>query len=58
MQYMQKSIRPGSTGSQPSLSRNSSRRLLPGLMDFCLYCIYNSVIDHELYSRNGKTAAI
>ena len=27
-------------------------------MDFCLYCIYNSVIDHELYSRNGKTAAI
>ena len=32
--------------------------VLPGLMDFCLYCIYNSVIDHELYSRNGKTAAI
>ena len=31
--------------------------MLPGLMDFCLYCIYNSVIDHELYSRNGKTAA-
>ena len=31
--------------------------VLPGLMDFCLYCIYNSVIDHELYSRNGKTAA-
>ncbi len=28
--------------------------VLPGLMDFCLYCIYNSVIDHELYSRNGK----
>lgn len=27
-------------------------------MDFCLYCIYNSVIDHELYSRNGKTAAV
>ena len=23
--------------------------VLPGLMDFCLYCIYNSVIDHELY---------
>ena len=32
--------------------------VLPGLMDFCLYCIYNSVIDHELYSRNGKTAAV
>ena len=32
--------------------------VLPGLMDCCLYCIYNSVIDHELYSRNGKTAAV
>ena len=32
--------------------------VLPGLMDFCLYCIYNSVIDHELYGRNGKTAAV
>ena len=32
--------------------------VLPGLMDFCLYCIYNSVIDHDLYSRNGKTAAV
>ena len=27
-------------------------------MDFCLYCIYNSVIDHDLYSRNGRTAAV
>ena len=32
--------------------------VLPGLMDFCLYCIYNSVIDHDLYSRNAKTAMI
>ena len=32
--------------------------VLPGLMDFCLYCINNSVIDHDLYSRNAKTAMI
>ena len=23
--------------------------VLPGLMDFCMYSVYNSVIDHELY---------
>ena len=32
--------------------------VLPGLLDFCLYCIYNSVIDHKLYGRSAKTAAI
>lgn len=30
--------------------------VLPGLLDFCLYCIYNSVIDKELYGRNPKRA--
>ena len=32
--------------------------VLPGLLDFCLYCIYNSVIDHKLYGRSAKSAAI
>nr|WP_283673302.1 2-hydroxyacyl-CoA dehydratase [Butyricicoccus sp. Marseille-Q5471] len=32
--------------------------VLPGLMDFCLYCIYNSVIDNDLYGRKPKTAAM
>ncbi len=31
--------------------------VLPGLMDFCLYTIYNSDIDHELYGRSAKKAA-
>lgn len=30
--------------------------VLPGLMDFCLYSIYNGVIDHELYDRSSKVA--
>ena len=30
--------------------------VLPGLMDFCLYSIYNGIIDHELYGRSSKTA--
>lgn len=32
--------------------------VLPGLMDFCLYCIYNAVIDRNLYGRNPKTATL
>ncbi len=31
--------------------------VLPGLVDFCLYCVYNSVIDHDLYGRSAKRAA-
>lgn len=30
--------------------------VLPGLLDFCLYCIYNGIIDHKLYGRSMKTA--
>lgn len=30
--------------------------VLPGLLDFCLYCIYNSVIDYKLYGRAFKNA--
>ncbi len=30
--------------------------VLPGLLDFCMYCIYNGIIDHELYGRSAKTA--
>lgn len=32
--------------------------VLPGLLDFCLYCIYNNVIDYELYGRSMKTAVM
>ncbi len=32
--------------------------VLPGLLDFCLYCIYNGIIDHELYGRSAKTAML
>ena len=28
---------------------------VPGLVDFCMYCIYNSLMDKELYGRNKKT---
>lgn len=25
---------------------------VPGLLDFCLYCVYNSIVDRKLYGRN------
>lgn len=28
---------------------------VPGLVDFCMYCVYNSLMDRELYGRNKKT---
>ncbi len=31
--------------------------VLSGLLDFCLYCLYNAVVDHRLYGRSGKAAA-
>ena len=27
--------------------------MVPGLLDFCLYCVYNSIQDHRLYRRNS-----
>ena len=32
--------------------------VLPGLLDFCLYCLYNAVIDHDLYGRSLKSASL
>ena len=32
--------------------------VLAGLLDFCMYCLYNAVVDHRLYGRSGKAAAL
>ena len=31
---------------------------VPGLLDFCLYCVYNSLVDYKLYKRGGITHPI
>ena len=31
---------------------------VPGLLDFCLYCVYNFVLDYKLYKRGKFTAPI
>ncbi len=48
----------GNNNLEKFLLSEGCEPVLPGLMDFCLYCIYNSVIDHELYGRGAKTAFI
>ncbi len=48
----------GNNNLEKFLLSEGCEPVLPGLMDFCLYCIYNSVIDHELYGRNARTAAV
>lgn len=47
----------GNNNLEAFLLAEGCEPVLPGLMDFCLYCIYNAVIDHDLYGRNPKTAA-
>ncbi|MDY3712400.1 MAG: 2-hydroxyacyl-CoA dehydratase [Agathobaculum sp.] len=48
----------GNNSLEKFLLAEGCEPVLPGLMDFCLYCIYNSVIDHDLYGRNAKTAIL
>lgn len=46
----------GNNNLEKFLLSEGAEPVLPGLLDFCLYCIYNSVIDAELYGRSTKKA--
>lgn len=48
----------GNNNLEKLLLSEGCEPVLAGLMDFCLYCIYNPVVDYKLYGRNPKTAAI
>lgn len=37
------------------LIKEGAEVVVPGLIDFCLYCIYNSIMDYKLYGKNRKT---
>jgi len=32
--------------------------VVPGLLDFCLYCVYNGVVDHKLYGEQWISAYV
>ncbi|MBE6877972.1 MAG: 2-hydroxyglutaryl-CoA dehydratase [Ruminococcaceae bacterium] len=40
------------------LIKEGAEVVVPGLIDFCLYCIYNSIMDYKLYGKNKKTYLI
>lgn len=46
----------GNNNLEAFLLAEGAEPVLPGLMDFCLYCIYNSVIDADLYGRSPQKA--
>ena len=48
----------GNNNLEKFLLNENTEPVLPGLVDFCLYCAYNAVIDHKLYGRSMKSAAI
>ena len=47
----------GNNNLEKFLLGEGAEPVLAGLMDFCLYCIYNGVIDFDLYGRSMKNAA-
>lgn len=64
--YTQKKVRVGVVGEiyvkfsplgnnnlEEFLLSEGAEVVIPGLLDFCLYCIYNQLMDHKLYGRPG-----
>ena len=41
----------GNNNLEQFLTDEGAEVVVPGLIDFCLYCIYNMVLDYKLYGR-------
>lgn len=48
----------GNNNLEKFLLGEGTEPVLPGLLDFCMYCIYNGIIDFNLYGRTPKYAAV
>ena len=48
----------GNNNLEQLLLGEGTEPVLAGLLDFCLYCIYNGIIDFQLYGRSIKSAAV
>lgn len=46
----------GNNNLEDFLLSENAEVVMPGLLDFCLYCIYNGIEDHILYKRSLKAA--
>ncbi|MBQ8759106.1 MAG: 2-hydroxyacyl-CoA dehydratase, partial [Clostridia bacterium] len=48
----------GNNNLEDFLVSEGAEVVVPGLLDFCLYVVYNGVLDRKLYGRNRKSAII
>ena len=48
----------GNNDLESFLNAEGAEVVMPGLADFCLYCVYNNVLDYELYGRNKRSVGI
>lgn len=48
----------GNNGLEDFLVSEGAEAVVPGLLDFCLFVIYNSIIDRKLYGYNKKTIVV
>ena len=48
----------GNNNLEKFLLSEGTEPVLPGLLDFCLYCIYNGIIDFNLYGRSARNATV
>ena len=41
----------GNNDLEAFLVSEGAEVVVPGLLDFCMYCVYNGIVDHEFYGR-------
>ena len=41
----------GNNDLERFLIREGAETVVPGFLDFCLFCVYNGIVDHELYHK-------
>lgn len=42
----------GNNNLEEFLKQENAELVVPGLLDFCLYCVYNGIVDRKLYGRS------
>jgi predicted nucleotide-binding protein (sugar kinase/HSP70/actin superfamily) len=47
----------GNNNLEDFLISEGAETVMPGLLDFCLYCVYNGIVDEQLYGT-GKLKAL
>lgn len=45
----------GNNNLEAFLVKEGAEVVTPGLIDFCLYCVYNAMVDHRLYGRHASS---